>query len=672
MKNLLLPGRSFYGIGIAGIGIQQFIYSAFQAMVIPNWPSPIPGASTWAYITGAVLILAGALIIFNKKARIVSLALGVLLFLLFICFHVYYQVFLNPNEFSLGSWTNPLNQLLAQVGDVGGQTAGDWRAGEERLLLQPLLLGGEHLQQLAPALDQEGELALGGIRQRPDRGLHLLGKAGEGQRIDPIGLGQEAGRAREVPHPRRIDDADRERGRTEGGDDRLLIAAGGLQHDERGTALRQLGGQLLQLAGARPGAPGRLAGPQRDLEGRLGDIDPDHQRGRHGRGLQPGRDRPNTSLADAGSSRVEGANQRCGLVAIKGVMRGPCFVTGSRHQGTTGLTHRRTGERLAYKARRARRTRRRQEKEKILWTPMYFGHRSPSCPSCLRGESFNVWRGAAPCSSVAPCLCGEGVEVDGTMTKVALLGVPYDASSSFQRGAAGAPVLIREALWSEAGNTWTETGVDLKEGGIEDEGDLWFSDREPGSEARARIEGAVVSILDSGRRPLILGGDHSITYPVLRGLRPHYPRLAILHLDAHPDLYHEFQGDPYSHACPFARIMEEGLADRLVQVGIRTMTAHQREQAKRFGVEVIEMRGWRDGDADSSSTHRSTSRSTSTCSSRGSRPACRTASRAASPFARCSASSTRSKAPLAGGADLVELNPLNDAAGSPPASPRSW
>jgi arginase len=178
-------------------------------------------------------------------------------------------------------------------------------------------------------------------------------------------------------------------------------------------------------------------------------------------------------------------------------------------------------------------------------------------------------------------------------TKVALLGVPYDASSSFQRGAAGAPGLIREALWSEAGNTWTETGIDLREGGVEDEGDLWFSDRDPGSEARARIEGAVASILDSGRRPLLLGGDHSITYPVLRGLRPHYPRLGILHLDAHPDLYHEFQGDPYSHACPFARIMEEGLADRLVQVGIRTMTGHQREQAKRFGVQVLEMRSWR-------------------------------------------------------------------------------
>lgn len=179
--------------------------------------------------------------------------------------------------------------------------------------------------------------------------------------------------------------------------------------------------------------------------------------------------------------------------------------------------------------------------------------------------------------------------------KVALLGVPYDAGSSYQRGAAGAPLLIREALWSEAGNTWTETGIDLKEGGLEDEGDLWFNEREPGAEARARIEEAVGSILDSGRRPLLLGGDHSITYPALRGARRHHPGLAILHLDAHPDLYHEFQGDPHSHACPFARIMEEGLADRLVQVGVRTMTGHQREQAERFGVEVLDMRSWREG-----------------------------------------------------------------------------
>ena len=65
-------------------------------------------------------------------------------------------------------------------------------------------------------------------------------------------------------------------------------------------------------------------------------------------------------------------------------------------------------------------------------------------------------------------------------------------------------------------------------------------------------------------------------------------------LDAHPDLYDDFQGNRYSHASPFARIMEEKLVRRLVQVGIRTMNDHQRAQAARFGVEIFEMKDWRD------------------------------------------------------------------------------
>lgn len=64
----------------------------------------------------------------------------------------------------------------------------------------------------------------------------------------------------------------------------------------------------------------------------------------------------------------------------------------------------------------------------------------------------------------------------------------------------------------------------------------------------------------------------------------------ILHFDAHPDLYDEFDGNPLSHASPFARIMEAGHARRLVQVGIRTLNRHCQEQAQRFGVEIVPMR----------------------------------------------------------------------------------
>lgn len=174
-----------------------------------------------------------------------------------------------------------------------------------------------------------------------------------------------------------------------------------------------------------------------------------------------------------------------------------------------------------------------------------------------------------------------------------LLGLPYDASSSFLRGAAAAPAILRAALRSAAGNSFSESGHDLEApGGLADAGDLELP---ADATARAAIERGVAALLSTGARPILLGGDHSVTYPVLRAVGPAHPGLTILHVDAHPDLYDAFEGDRFSHACPFARILEEGLAARLVQVGVRTWTAHQREQAGRFGVEIRDMRDWAAG-----------------------------------------------------------------------------
>ena len=171
-----------------------------------------------------------------------------------------------------------------------------------------------------------------------------------------------------------------------------------------------------------------------------------------------------------------------------------------------------------------------------------------------------------------------------------LIGLPYDASSSFRRGAAAAPPFIRSAFHSASVNAWSEVGLEILEGSsFADAGDL----RLPATgEARALIEAAIRKIVTRHDRPVSLGGDHSVTYPILRAVGPAHPGLTILQIDAHPDLYDCFEGDRYSHACPFARILEEDLATRLVQVGIRTSTGHQREQAARFAVEVIDMRAF--------------------------------------------------------------------------------
>ncbi len=167
-----------------------------------------------------------------------------------------------------------------------------------------------------------------------------------------------------------------------------------------------------------------------------------------------------------------------------------------------------------------------------------------------------------------------------------LLGVPLDENSSYKRGAAEAPQRIREALRSDSTNMWTELGVDIgTEGAYEDAGDVQWKD----GEAFTAIEQAVEALLEKRQRPVCLGGDHSITYPIVRAFSRRFKDLTLIHFDAHPDLYDEFQGNRYSHASPFARIMEEKLAKRLIQVGIRTMNPQQKKQAERFKVEVFEI-----------------------------------------------------------------------------------
>jgi agmatinase len=125
---------------------------------------------------------------------------------------------------------------------------------------------------------------------------------------------------------------------------------------------------------------------------------------------------------------------------------------------------------------------------------------------------------------------------------------------------------------------------------FEDAGDLALLEDAKDDEL---IEKEVSRALSDGRVPVCLGGDHSVTFPILRAIHAHLGPVNILHIDAHPDLYDELGGNRRSHASPFARIMETGLASRLVQVGVRTLNGHQRDQADRFDVEIVPMRDFR-------------------------------------------------------------------------------
>lgn len=172
---------------------------------------------------------------------------------------------------------------------------------------------------------------------------------------------------------------------------------------------------------------------------------------------------------------------------------------------------------------------------------------------------------------------------------ISLLGIPWDKKSSFLQGPALAPDKIRSTLHNGAGNYWTE----LTRNPIEN--DQWQDKGNSIPTNYLAISDIIEKELAQGNRTLCLGGDHSITYPIIRAYAHFFDSFDILQIDAHGDLYHEFEGDPHSHACPFARILEHQLCKQLIQVGVRTLTPHQRAQAKKFGVEIIEMRDFEKG-----------------------------------------------------------------------------
>lgn len=172
-------------------------------------------------------------------------------------------------------------------------------------------------------------------------------------------------------------------------------------------------------------------------------------------------------------------------------------------------------------------------------------------------------------------------------TSVALTGIRCDHNSTFLRGSAEAPKKIRKALYSESSNLLSESGIDLEKIPLLDCGDHQIDETD---KAYLGIEQIVLPLLAEGHKPLILGGDHAITFPVVRAMARFYDQLSILHFDAHPDLYEHYNNNRHSHACPFARIMEEKLSCRLVQVGIRTLTPHQHSQAEKYGVEIHHMK----------------------------------------------------------------------------------
>jgi len=165
-----------------------------------------------------------------------------------------------------------------------------------------------------------------------------------------------------------------------------------------------------------------------------------------------------------------------------------------------------------------------------------------------------------------------GEPCDYQKSKIAVLPVPFERSTSYLQGTAAGPQAIIGA----------SCNVELYDIELNDEPyrhgiytlpPLSFPKDEPAQTSMNHIEKAVTSMLDDGKWPIVLGGEHAISYPVFLALQKKYPYLSVLHLDAHADLRDRYLDDPFSHASVMRRIRDH--CKNIVSIGIRSISQEE-------------------------------------------------------------------------------------------------
>jgi agmatinase len=161
-----------------------------------------------------------------------------------------------------------------------------------------------------------------------------------------------------------------------------------------------------------------------------------------------------------------------------------------------------------------------------------------------------------------------------------ILGCPYDGSASFRPGARFGPSAIRRASWGI--ETYSPYfNKDLGQFSIHDMGDLEL----PLGEKKISLDlirKAVRKIFSGNKFPILLGGDHLITLPIVEELVKNYPQLQIVHIDAHTDLREEYLGEAVSHSTVMRRVVDHLGEGRLFQIGIRSGTEDEFKLARKM------------------------------------------------------------------------------------------
>ena len=162
-----------------------------------------------------------------------------------------------------------------------------------------------------------------------------------------------------------------------------------------------------------------------------------------------------------------------------------------------------------------------------------------------------------------------------------IIGVPYDGAASARKGTALAPERLR--FWSTHLTPFSEDRTRLDGIRVSDLGDVSINDQARDFELLCKKIAALPNV------PIVLGGDHSISIPVLEGQLERYKdqRLGLLWVDAHPDLCDVFTGSKLSHACVLRRALEFGIEpENICMVGLRSWEDQEIDLIENGGLKV--------------------------------------------------------------------------------------
>jgi agmatinase len=165
--------------------------------------------------------------------------------------------------------------------------------------------------------------------------------------------------------------------------------------------------------------------------------------------------------------------------------------------------------------------------------------------------------------------------------EICIVGLPYDGTSSYRPGSRFGPNAIRKASWGM--ETYSPIlNRDLSDLKICDLGDLEIPFGNKGK-VLPKIRKVIQEILDDGKHPVLLGGEHLITLAIVEGFRTRFPGLAVIHFDAHADLREEYLGERLSHSTVMRRVSEVIGVENLFQFGVRSGSKEELSYARGIG-----------------------------------------------------------------------------------------